>query len=192
MDNNYENSLVDKAILFASKAHFGQNRKGKDVPYIVHPLEAMSIVASITSDPELIAAAALHDVIEDTKYTYEDLQEKFGKRVADLVKAESDEEVEDISHDKSWQERKIEGIEKIKNATRDIQIVALGDKLANVRDMCRDYKIVGDKLWERFHENDPKLHKWRFTELVDAFKNLEGIDAYDEFKYRVESLFKKY
>ena len=71
------------------------------MPYIVHPLEAMAIVANITSDPELISAAALHDVIEDTKYTYEDLQAKFGKRVADLVKAESDEEVEDKTHDKS-------------------------------------------------------------------------------------------
>ena len=191
MEIKYEKSIVDQAIIFASKAHFGQKRKGKDVPYIVHPLEAMAIVASITSDPELIAAAALHDVIEDTKYTYEDLQAKFGKRVADLVKAESDEEVEDKTHDKSWKERKIEGIEKLKNSSRDVQIIALGDKLANIRDMWRDYTSVGDELWNRFHENDPKLHEWRYKELVKALSNLKGIEAYEEFRFRVDNLFNK-
>ena len=191
MEIKYEKSIVDQAIIFASKAHFGQKRKGKEVPYIVHPLEAMAIVASVTSDPELIAAAVLHDVIEDTKYTYEDLQAKFGKRVADLVKAESDEEVEDKDHEKSWKERKIEGIEKLKNSTRDVQIIALGDKLANIRDMWRDYTAVGAKLWERFHENDPKLHEWRYKELVKALSNLQGIEAYEEFKFRVENLFNK-
>ena len=191
MEIKYEKSIVDQAIIFASKAHFGQKRKGKDVPYIVHPLEAMSIVASVTSDPELIAAAALHDVIEDTKYTYEDLQAKFGKRVADLVKAESDVELEDKEHEKSWKERKIEGIEKLKIASRDVQIIALGDKLANIRDMWRDYSIVGDKLWERFHESDPKQHEWRYKELVNALSSLQGIEAYEEFKFRVNNLFKK-
>lgn len=191
MEIKYEKSIVDQAIIFASKAHFGQKRKGKDVPYIVHPLEAMSIVASVTSDPELIAAAALHDVIEDTKYTYEDLQAKFGKRVADLVKAESDVEQDDKEHEKSWKERKIEAIEKLKKATRDVQIVALGDKLANIRDMWRDYTTVGDKLWDRFNENDPKLHEWRYKELVNALSNLQGIEAYEEFKFRVNNLFKK-
>ena len=191
MEIKYEKSIVDQAIIFASKAHFGQKRKGKDVPYIVHPLEAMAIVASVTSDPELIAAAALHDVIEDTKYTYEDLQAKFGKRVADLVKAESDDEVEDKTHDKSWKERKIEGIEKLKNSPRDVQIIALGDKLANIRDMWRDYTAVGEKLWDRFHENDPKLHEWRYRELVKALSNLKGLEPYEEFKFRVDNLFNK-
>ena len=191
MEIKYEKSIVDQAIIFASKAHFGQKRKGKEVPYIVHPLEAMAIVASVTSEPELIAAAVLHDVIEDTKYTYEDLRAKFGKRVADLVEAESDEEVEDKDHAKSWKERKIEGIEKLKNASRDVQIIALGDKLANIRDMWRDYITVGEKLWERFHENDPKLHEWRYKELVKALSKLEGIEAYEEFKFRVNNLFNK-
>lgn len=191
MEIKYEKSIVDQAIIFASKAHFGQKRKGKEVPYIVHPLEAMAIVASVTSEPELIAAAVLHDVIEDTKYTYEDLRAKFGKRVADLVEAESDEEVEDKDHAKSWKERKIEGIKKLKNASRDVQIIALGDKLANIRDMWRDYITVGEKLWERFHENDPKLHEWRYKELVKALSKLEGIEAYEEFKFRVNNLFNK-
>lgn len=191
MEIKYEKSIVDQAIIFASKAHFGQKRKGKEVPYIVHPLEAMAIVASVTSEPELIAAAVLHDVIEDTKYTYEDLRAKFGKRVADLVETESDEEVEDKDHAKSWKERKIEGIEKLKNASRDVQIIALGDKLANIRDMWRDYITVGEKLWERFHENDPKLHEWRYKELVKALSKLEGIEAYEEFKFRVNNLFNK-
>ena len=64
-----DSSLLDKAIVFASNAHKNTERKGKGFPYIAHPLEAMSIVASMTNDQELLAAACLHDVIEDTDIT---------------------------------------------------------------------------------------------------------------------------
>ena len=65
--------IVDKAIMFAVKAHSGDVRKGTDIPYIVHPIESCAIVASITDDKEIIAAAVLHDVVEDSDYTKEDL-----------------------------------------------------------------------------------------------------------------------
>ena len=67
-----DTSLVDKAIIFAVKAHEGVPRRGRDFPYIVHPLEAMTIVATMTSEPELLAASVLHDVVEDTDFTVEE------------------------------------------------------------------------------------------------------------------------
>ena len=75
MSNNpLDTSFVDKAIIFAVNAHAGTERRGKGFPYIIHPLEAVSIVATITSDPELLAAAALHDTVEDTDVTVDQIR----------------------------------------------------------------------------------------------------------------------
>ena len=86
-----ETDLLDRAIIFAVHAHHNTERRGKGFPYIVHPMEAVEIVASITPDQELLAAAALHDTIEDTDVTVEDIRREFGDRIADLVHAESDQ-----------------------------------------------------------------------------------------------------
>ncbi|MGN1093879.1 MAG: HD domain-containing protein [Candidatus Neoclostridium sp.] len=72
--------IVDKAIVFAVNAHSGAVRKGTKLPYIVHPIEACAIAASITDDKEIIAAAVLHDIIEDTDITEEELAGQFGAR----------------------------------------------------------------------------------------------------------------
>ena len=85
-----DTQLVDRAILFAVKAHSGTERRGKGFPYVIHPMEAMAIVATITPDPELLAAAALHDTVEDTDITLDVLRAEFGERVAKLVADESD------------------------------------------------------------------------------------------------------
>ena len=98
--------LLDRAIVFAVKAHSGTERRGKGFPYIVHPMEAMEIVATITSDQELLAAAALHDTVEDTSVTIEDLRREFGDRVAEIVASESDVFMEGVSEEDSWHDRK--------------------------------------------------------------------------------------
>ena len=77
-----DTELLDRAILFAVKAHAGTERRGKGFPYIVHPMEAVSIAATITSDQEILAAAALHDTVEDTDVTIEQIRSEFGDRVA--------------------------------------------------------------------------------------------------------------
>ena len=73
--------MVQKAIDFATKVHEGQYRKGTDRPYIVHPMEVGKIVSTMTQDEEIISAAILHDTIEDTGVTYEDLKQEFGTRL---------------------------------------------------------------------------------------------------------------
>ncbi len=94
--------MVQKAAIFASQAHEGKVRKGTKIPYIIHPLETAAIVSGLTGDEAVICAALLHDVIEDTQVTYEELLEQFGNRVAGLVRFESEDK------SKSWQERKAE------------------------------------------------------------------------------------
>ena len=85
-----DTQLLDRAIFFAVHAHAGTERRGKGFPYIVHPMEAVAIVATMTPDQELLAAAALHDTVEDTEVTLEQIREQFGPRVARLVEEESD------------------------------------------------------------------------------------------------------
>ena len=83
--------LVSEAIAFAVKAHDGMRRKKSDTPYILHPMEAAVIVGTMTNDQNLIAAAALHDVVEDADITIQEIEEKFGKRIKELVSSETED-----------------------------------------------------------------------------------------------------
>lgn len=186
-----DTDLLDRAIIFAVKAHSGTERRGKGFPYIVHPMEAMEIVASITPDQELLAAAALHDVVEDTGVTVEQLREIFGKRIADLVASESDAFEEGVSEEDSWHQRKQAAIDRLARASRDAKIVALGDKLSNMRAIARDYAAKGDALWSIFHTKDPADHEWHYRGLADSLSDLSDTAAYREFISLINQVFKK-
>ena len=188
MNKQIDTSLLDRAIIFAVNAHQGIERKGKGFPYIVHPMEAMSIVATMTNDQELLAAAVLHDVIEDTATTVDELQREFGERVALLVEAESDIKTDGSKAD-SWHQRKQAALDKLTKASRDVKIVALGDKLSNMRGIAHDYATLGDEIWNRFNIKNPADHAWRYHGLVDALSDLSGTEAYEEFHMLVEKVF---
>ena len=190
MANNPLNTeLLDRAILFAVKAHAGTERRGKGFPYIIHPMEAMEIVATMTTDQELLAAAALHDTVEDTDVTVEELRAAFGDRIASLVAQESDERLEGVSDEDSWHDRKRAAIIRLAKAPHDAKIVALGDKLSNMRAIARDYAELGDALWSRFHAKDPKDHEWHYRGLADALRELDGTSAYQEFERLINQVF---
>ena len=182
-------AVLDRAIIFAVKAHSGTERRGKGYPYIVHPLEAVEIVATMTNDQELLAAAALHDTVEDTDVTVEQIRDEFGDRVADLVASESDEMSAGVSEEDSWHTRKQAAIDRLSKASREAKMVALGDKLSNMRAIARDYAIQGDALWNLFHAKDPKDHEWHYRGLADALKELEGTFAYQEFVKLIDQVF---
>ena len=188
MKQHIDTSLLDRAITFAVKAHQGMERKGKGFPYIVHPMEAVCIVATMTNDQELLAAAALHDVIEDTDTTADDLKKEFGERVAMLVEAESDDKTEGSKAD-TWHQRKQDTLDRLRNADLDIKIVALGDKLSNMRAIAHDYAVLGDELWNRFTVKDPAEHAWRYHALAEALNDLSDTDAYKEFHTLVNKTF---
>lgn len=184
-----DTSLLDKAIIFAVNAHKGTERRGKGFPYIVHPLEAVEIVSTLTKDQELLAAAALHDTVEDTDVTVEDIRREFGDRVAKIVEEESDKFIEGLSEEDSWHIRKEAAIHRLKNASRDAKIVAMGDKLSNARAILRDHKEIGDKVWDLFHTKDPAEHEWHYRGLADALSDLVGSHAYTEFAKAINEIF---
>ena len=190
-EKSINTELCDRAIVFAVRAHSGVERRGKGFPYIIHPMEAMAIVATMTSDQELLAAAALHDTVEDTDVTVEDLRRAFGDRVASLVADESDILIEGQSKSQSWQARKTAAIAHLAGASHEAKIVALGDKLSNMRAIARDYAVQGDALWQLFHVKDKKLHEWHYRGLASALKELEGSFAYQEFISLIDKVFGK-
>jgi len=181
--------LLDRAIIFAVKAHAGTERRGKGYPYIVHPMEAVEIVSTMTADQELLAAAALHDTVEDTDVTVEQIRAEFGDRVASLVADESDEMPEGVSEEDSWHGRKQAAIDRLARASRDAKIVALGDKLSNMRAIARDYAVKGDELWNLFHAKDPKDHEWHYRGLADSLRELEDTFAFQEFEKLINQVF---
>ena len=190
MANNPLNTeLLDRAIIFAVRAHAGTERRGKGYPYIVHPMEAVEIVATMTADQELLAAAALHDTVEDTDVTVEQIRAEFGERIASLVAVESDVITKGITKEASWHQRKQAAIDRLSKASHDAKIVALGDKLSNMRAIARDYAEIGDALWSRFHAKDPKEHEWHYRGLADALRDVSDTFAFQEFEQLINQVF---
>lgn len=185
-------TLLDQAIIFATKAHSGATRKGTRVPYIVHPIEAAAIVSAMTDDEEVIAAAVLHDVLEDTDATWEELEEQFGRRIADLVSDESENKRKDLPAAETWKVRKQETVTFLEtSASLDAKMLALADKLSNLRSIYRDVYIIGDKVWERFNQKDKKMHGWMYRAIAEALRELSDHPTWQEYDRLVRAVLKK-
>ena len=176
--------LVSEAIAFAVKAHDGMRRKKSSTPYILHPMEAAVIVSTMT------AAAALHDVVEDAGITIEEIEEKFGKRVRELVSSETEDKRADLPPSETWRIRKEESLNVLKN-TDDIGVlmVWLGDKLANMRSIYRDFKVDGNAMWQNFNQKDEKAQAWYYRSIVTLTERLSDTSAWLEYKTLTELVF---
>ena len=184
--------LVSEAIAFAVKAHDGMRRKKSESPYILHPMEAAVIVGTMTDDQNLIAAAALHDVVEDAGITIDEIEEKFGTRVRELVASETEDKRADLPPEETWRIRKEESLRVLEN-TDDIAVlmVWLGDKLANMRSIYRDFKVEGNAMWQRFHQKDEKVQAWYYCSVADLTARLSDTSAWLEYKTLTELVFGK-
>lgn len=175
-------TLLDRAILFAVKAHAGAVRRDGHTPYILHCTEAAAIAATMTQDQEVLAAAVLHDVVEDTDVTDETLETEFGSRVAQLVGAMSENKRPDLPPEDTWLVRKEETIAALEEST-DLAVAQLylADKLSNLRGIARDYEEYGDDLWEFFHQKSRAKQSWYYYRLETALEKLSDTDAFREF-----------
>ena len=184
--------LASEAIAFAVKAHDGMRRKKSNAPYILHPMEAAVIVGTITDDQNLIAAAALHDVVEDANITIGEIETRFGKRVRELVESETEDKRADLPPESTWRIRKEESLLVLKN-TDDIAvlIVWLGDKLANMRAIYRDFKVEGEAMWQRFNQKNVTEQAWYYRSIVKLTERLSNTSAWLEYKTLTELVFGK-
>lgn len=184
--------LVSEAIIFAAKAHDGMRRKSSTSPYILHPMEAAVIVGTMSDDQNLIAAAALHDVVEDAGIAMEEIEERFGARVRELVESETEDKREHLPAAETWRIRKEESLQVLKN-TDDIAVmmVWLGDKLANMRAIYRDFKAEGVGMWQRFNEKDVAAQAWYYRSIAHLTERLSDTSAWLEYKTLTDLVFGK-
>ena len=187
------NERLNEAIRFAVECHAGQLRKGSEMPYIVHAMEVLSILAAITKDIDVLMAGVMHDCIEDGRLpdgqggerevTREDIAQRFGERVADLVAAHSEDK------NLPWEERKIRALQELETADDDLQDLVLADKLSNMRAIARDYRAVGDDLWKRFHAPKEK-QSWYYSAGIDALDRRQRDEKAAPFFWELNELYK--
>ena len=183
-------NLLEEAICFAVAAHAGMVRKDGTTPYILHPLEAASICSTVSSDPAILAAAVLHDTVEDTDVTPEEIRERFGERVAALVASETEDAFPELSAEDSWALRKEASLRHLKEAAgRDVKILWLGDKLSNLRSFYRLFRKEGSAMWLRLHQKDPARQAWYYRGVAEALSELAETDAWQELHYYIETIF---
>lgn len=185
-------SVLEQAIRFAVDAHAGQKRKDGS-PFILHPLEDAAIVSTLTDDLEVIAAAVLHDTVEDTKTTLNDIMQTFGPRVHALVKGETENKRSALPPWETWKIRKEESLADLASADDPaIRILWLGDKLANMRALYRAHIAKGQAAFDRFNIHDPLAHKWYYGEILRLLEPLAATAAYKEYSTLYHAIFDEY
>jgi hypothetical protein len=173
---------IHEAIIFATLKHQNQKRKGTEIPYIVHPMEVMQLLTAEDLPEEIIIAGILHDTLEDTDTKPEEIEQKFGKAVLDIVLTESEDK------SKTWHERKQHTIDCLQKDTMATKLVCCADKLSNIKSMYADLKTQGEKLWERF--NAPKEDiKWYYESIAEALYELSEYKMYDELCETIKAVF---
>ena len=183
---------LEKAIDFAVKAHAGQKRKDGSV-YILHPLEAAAIAGTMTNNFDVLCAAVLHDTVEDTPVTAKDIEENFGKRIAELVAYETEDKRPHLAASDTWKIRKLESLNELKECGDvDVKIVWLSDKLSNMRALARGYDNVGAAVFEKFNEKDPKEQNWYHQTVLETLTELKDTAAYKEYEILIHKVFNNF
>ena len=175
--------LLDRAIVFATKAHSGTLRKKDGIPYILHPMEVASIAGGITTDVEVLTAALLHDTVEDTDVTLDTIKSQFGDRVAALVASETEDTRRDRSPAETWMQRKMESLAALRNAVDPgVHVLWLSDKLANMRSFARQYEKEGDRMWKDYNQTDPAQQAWYYRTIEALTSDLKDTNAWKELR----------
>lgn len=174
---------IEEAIIYATVMHQGKVRKLGNSPYILHPLEVAQILSTMTDDQDVITAGILHDIVEDTDGTLNEIEKRFGKRVAFLVSSESENDYPGESRADSWKRRKEESLKILKNVDdQGVRMLWLADKLANIRSVAGNYSEHGEKVWESFHQRDPEMHHWYYQTVAEQLElSLNKTGAFKEF-----------
>ena len=166
-DQSFFSPLVERAMRIAAKAHRHHHRKGSDLPYLTHPAHAaMILLRAGIDDDEILAAALLHDVVEDTEHTMEMLAADFPPKVVQLVAAMTERKHDHDGRKRSWQERKDEHLRHIAAEPWEARAIVLADKLHNLGSMVVDLDS-GQDLWSRFSAPRERM-LWYHREMVAA------------------------
>ena len=178
-----KNEKIFEAIKFAVDAHSGQFRKGTEIPYIIHPLGVAKILIENGCSEEVVITGILHDTVEDTTVTLDDIKKHFGERIVKFVEALSE-----LNKEESWESRKKHTINNLKTAPMEVLLVTCADKLDNLEAIQEDYNRYGETVWSRF--NRPKSKQaWYYQSIAEILVSRIQDDLSKSFftKYQSEA-----
>lgn len=138
--------LIDQAIGFAARAHQGQRRKIGDVPYIAHPMAVGMILQRMGCDEAIVAAGLLHDTVEDTAVTLEEIRQHFGDEVSRIVAGCTESPKKGVR----WETRKLQMIESLRDASLGVKLVSAADKYHNLSHTLYNERLKGPVIWRKF------------------------------------------
>lgn len=181
-----ETDMLHEAILYATWAHKGQVRKGTDLDYICHPLEVLQILTTMRADTGLLIAGVLHDVVEDTKITLQDIALRFGSNVAAIVEGHTEDKTME------WMARKKTLVDKLEQGGRELKMLVLADKISNLRSIVSDMRRIGEKVWDKFGVTK-EYQCWYYTAIKNALEEMREDEdtskAYQEMTKLYERIF---
>ena len=159
---------IHNAVMFATKAHTGQTRKGNDIPYIYHPMEVLQILTEMGCNEDVKIAGVLHDTVEDTDITIDDIKSEFGDNVASLVGGHTEDK------SKTWVERKSDDLNSLRSGSIGLKAIVFADKLSNILSLYDDHKVLGDKVYDKFNA-DKDMQAWYYGELLKIFTEYKEV-----------------
>lgn len=143
-------------------------------------------------DSQVLAAAVLHDTVEDAGVELEEIRARFGGRVAALVGVETEDKMRHLPPEQSWRARKEEAIARLRAAEDPgAAIVTLGDKLSNLRSLYRGKEKKGDAVWADFYQNDPEAHHWYYRTMAEVLTPLAESAAWREYDWLIRQAFEE-
>jgi len=176
-----ELDLAEKAFRFAEHAHRGHTRKGEDVPYLTHLVTVSIRLAKHGFSDEVIAAGLLHDVVEDTSITIEEIKEQFGDEVSELVAT--------VTYDESlsWEEKRFAYVKAVKEGSEGAKAISIMDKIHNAESILVAYDEVGGKVWDRFNRGK-EIKIATDEKMLKAFEDSWEHPLIDEYRDLIEKL----
>lgn len=156
--------MLFDATRVAADAHDGQFRKGTRVPYLVHPLRVAAVLSHAGLGDTVVAAAILHDTIEDTNVTIEELRRRFPPHVCDLVVSATEPD-----KSASWENRKTRAVAQVADLATDALCLLCVDKIDNLESLRENLDVEGEKAWRRFSRGRD-LQRWYHTTMLDAVR----------------------
>jgi (p)ppGpp synthase/HD superfamily hydrolase len=180
-------TAIFDAIEFAADSHRGHYRKGTKIPYIIHPLNVAKILIDARCAEAVAVAGILHDTVEDTPASLDDIRRRFGEAVARIVEGASEPD-----KSKSWEQRKTHTIRFLKTAPEEVLLVSCADKIENLEAIRRDRERVGEEVWARFKRGRDQ-QEWYYRSVLAALEERltaePGLSLVSQLKEAVADVF---
>lgn len=179
MTNEEMENIIEKAARVAVDAHWNQKRKGDGLPHIIHPVMVALKLVKHNFPDQVIAAALVHDVLEDTDYPEQKLKAELGDNVLAIVKA--------VTNDQSlpWEEKRKKYVESVRHGSVAAKAVAVADKIHNLDSLLIAYEEQGPGLWQRFNRGkEQKI--WFENAMLKMLKETWRHPLIDEYEYLIK------